>query len=250
MATTAGALSKVSVQKNSASLLSAAASAGTGPYTYQWYRDTVSGFAPGAGNLLAGATSLALSDSGLDAGKTYYYKVVATDSGAVTGTSAELAVTTAAALPDQNQFAMSQALGQVDGQPSQTFSAMIAQSQVGTLLAGQAVKVVDDANSLPQVVACDANTDEVWGFINYDIKSAGFKAGDRCEVSQELNVQILQATGPIARGELVCLDVQYVGGVRSKTLASAGDRIVGFAYDKAPGAQLIRVKLGALGLVK
>lgn len=250
MATTAGALSKVSVQRNSASLLSGAASAGTGPYTYQWYKSTDPAFAIGAPTLISGATSLSLSDTGLDPATTYYYKVRATDSGSVTGDSAALTVTTAAALPDQNQFKQSQVLGQVSGQPTATFSAQVASTVVTALLAGQAVKIVDDASALPQVVACAADSDEVWGFINYDIKSQNFKAGDRVEVSMGSNLMLLQATGPVARGERVCLDVLYIGGVAAYSLATSGDTVVGFAYDKAAAAQLIRVRLGARSIVK
>lgn len=251
MSTTAGALSKVSVGKNAASLLSAGASGGTGPYTYQWYRSTTTGFTPGAGNLISGATALTLDDTGLDAGTTYFYKVKATDSGAVADTSGQLTVTTAAALPEQNQFAQSQVLGQVVlGNPVGTYSAQIGEDVTDTLVAGQAVKVIDDANGLPQVEPCDADDDELWGFINYDVKSQGFVAGDRCEISQAGNVMLLQATGPVARGEEVCLDVTYVGGVRAKSDATNGDTIAGYAYDKASAAQLIRVKLGNRFLVK
>lgn len=245
MAVTAGALSKVSVGRNSASLLSLAATAGTGPYTYQWYRSTTSGFTPAGGNAISGATSLTLNDSGLEAGTAYYYKVVATDTGDgnATSTSSQLTVYTAAALPIQNQFEQSTVLGQVAlSVPQGTKAAQIDSSESGTLVAGQAVKVVDSAGGVPKVVACSADSDQVFGFINYDVKSQGFVAGQLCEISQAGNCIWLQATGAIARGAQVTLDTTMVGGV-AQLVGSSGDRIVGYAYDKASVGQLIRVVL-------
>lgn len=137
MSVTAGALSKVSVGQTTASLSSAAASGGTGPYTYQWYRSTTSGFTPGAGNIISGATSLTLSDSGLSAATTYYYKVVATDTGAgnATSTSAQLAVSTAAASPVPNQFVQNAILGMLDLRSNtETMAVEIDASQSGSLL--------------------------------------------------------------------------------------------------------------------
>lgn len=56
------------------------ATGGTSPYTYQWYRSTTSGFTPGGGNILSGATSLTLADTTASTGTIYYYKLVSTDS--------------------------------------------------------------------------------------------------------------------------------------------------------------------------
>ncbi len=64
-----------------------AASGGTPPYTYQWYRSTTPGFTPGGGNIVVGAVSLTLNDTGLTPGTTYYYKNIVTDSTLATSTS-------------------------------------------------------------------------------------------------------------------------------------------------------------------
>lgn len=69
-----------------------AATGGIPTYTYQWYRSTSSGFTPGSGNIVSGATSITLNDTGLTPGADYYYKVIATDAGSQTVTSAELHV--------------------------------------------------------------------------------------------------------------------------------------------------------------
>jgi len=239
----AGALSKVSSGETVASLSSAAASGGTGPYTYQWYRSTSSGFTPGVGNIISGATSLTLSDTGLTAATQYYYKVVATDSLAATATSAQLAVATTAAAMSPNQFVQAPFLGMLDLRfNAESVSVQIDSSEAGELVAGQAVKVVDSAGGIPKVIACSADSDEVFGFINYDIKSKKFVALDKCEISQAGNVMFLQATGAISRGARVTLDLTSVGGV-AQLVGSSGDRIVGYAFDKVSGGQLVRVKL-------
>lgn len=247
MSVTAGALSKVSVGSTTASLLSAAATGGTGPYTYQWYRSTTSGFTPGAGNIIEGATALTLNDSGLIPNTQYYYEVVATDTGAggATSGSAQLAVQTSAPVLSPNQFAQVPILGMIDMRFAyDTVAAQIDLSQATPLYAGQAVKIVDSTDGIPKVVACAADSDSVFGFINFDIKSVTFSAGQACEISMGGNYMYLYATTAISRGTQVQLDLTTVGGVAAK-VTSSGANIVGFAFDKAaaPGA-LIRVKLG------
>lgn len=80
---TAGAISFTSATPTTVTMAATAATGGTSPYTYQWYRSATSGFAPGGGNSIAGATSLTLADAPPD-GQTYYYKVIATDSASAT----------------------------------------------------------------------------------------------------------------------------------------------------------------------
>lgn len=249
MSVTAGALSKVLIGQTTASLASAVATGGTGPYTYQWYRSVTTGFSPGAGSLISGATALALVDSGLSPGTQYFYKVIATDTGAgsATSTSAQLEVDTTPG-QSQNQFLMSAILGQTDLRLNEnTISVQVDASQAVPMIAGQAVKIVDSLGGIPKVVACAANSDSCMGFINYDIKSQQFAAGDRAEISMAGNVMYLVSTGAIARGTQVQIDVTSIGGVAAKT-GSSGANIVGWAVDKATAAgQLIRVRLQTPG---
>lgn len=249
MAVTAGALSLVSKTSTQVVALSAAATAGTGPYTYQWYRSTTSGFSPGGGNILSGKTALSLTDTGLVPGTTYYYKVVATDTGDsnATSTSAQLSVSTDIQQPGQNQFAQSVVVGQIDlPYEYNTISAQIDVSETGTLYPGQAVKIVDSAGGVPKVVACSADTDLVFGFINYNFKNPYFLAGYPCEISQDGNVMWLMAADAIARGaQVVSKCSTTIGGV-GPTSGSGGENIVGFALDKASVAgTAIRIKLAA-----
>ncbi len=249
MAITAGVLSQVAVTDKTASLSATAATGGTGPYTYQWYKSTQSGFSPGGGNIIAGATDLALEDDGLIPNTLYYYKLIATDTGHSNDevTYTQLAVTTANQTLSQNQFAQSEYLGTVDQALStNTHPVQIDVSQATPLFAGAAVKVVDSAYGIPKVVGCTAQDDECIGFINFDVKSPSFPAASLAEVSMESNVIYLYATEAIARFAKVCLDISTMGGVQSAASASVGDTIVGFAYDKAVGAgDLIRVYVGA-----
>lgn len=248
MSLTAGALSQVSVSSTVAVLSSAVATSGTAPYTYQWYRSTTTGFTPGAGNLISGATSLSLTDTGLIPGTSYFYVVKATDSAGspATANSAQLAVTTTQPVIDPNSFTMSTFLGVPDLRFNfNTISVEVASTQATALSAGQGVKIVDSADGIPKVVACAANADNVFGFINFDIKSQTFAAGDRCEISQAGNVLYLYSTTAIARGAQVTLDLSTVGGV-GVLVGSSGANVVGWAYDKATAAgQLIRVRLTA-----
>lgn len=244
MALTAGVISLLSTTATTASLSATAATLGTGPYTYQWYRDTVSGFTPGVGNLVAGATALTLNDSGLIPNTAYYYKVVATDSVAATVEYAQVLASTSAPVLNPNQFAQSPYLGMIDLRfPYNSASVQIGADQATPLFAGAAVKMVDSAGGVPKVVGCAADSDEVLGFINFDIKTVSFAANVGAEISMAGNVMYLYATAPVARGEELVLDTATNGGVQSSGVGS-GKTIVGWAYDKAtaPG-QLIRVFL-------
>lgn len=244
MAVTPGALSTSFIAARSVGLVSAVATAGTTPYAYQWYRSTTSGFTPGGGNILSGLTSLTPTDSTVVPSTQYYYKVVVIDSAATpaTGTSAQLSVLAAEALPNQNQFEQAPFLGQLDlGYSYNTVSAIVDNGVVGSFKAGQAVKYTQDDTGVPSVEPVAANTDITAGFVNYDIKSKVFIAGSRCEISQRGNVMYLIATAAIARGAQLMVDVLTPGGVITVT---TGKPIIGWALDPAtaPG-QFIRVEI-------
>lgn len=244
MALTAGTLSRVSVTDTTASVLATAPTGGTTPYLYQWYKSTVTGFTPSTANAISGATALALTDTGLIPGTQYYYKQVQTDSNAtpLTATPTQLSVPTSQPLQSPNQFTQTSQLGVLDLRFNKdTVSVEIDSTQATALYAGMAVKMVDSIDGVPKVIGCAANSDNVLGFINYDLKSQSFLAGDRAEISMAGNVMYLYATTAIARGAQVTLDLTTQGGVASK---NTGDNIVGWAYDKAAAVgALIRIYL-------
>ncbi len=246
MSVTAGVLSLVLGGQTANSLSSAAATAGTGPYTYQWYRSTTSGFSPAAGNLISGATTLAYVDSGLLPNTQYYYKVIATDTGAgnATSTSTQLGVLTQPSL-SQNQFAQAPFVGVVDLRVGNT-NVVAAQVDVslpaGTfVLPGQAVKIVaNTAGGIPKVIPVTSKSDVVFGFAAFNIKDLQYGIGQNLEVALFGTVIWCFATGAITQWAEVCVDPTYVGGVQA---TGATATIVGQAYDGAASASLIRVLL-------
>jgi hypothetical protein len=145
-----------------------------------------------------------------------------------------------------NSFGLSTVQGKLDEQhnPS-TFPAQIDSSSAGNLVPGQAVKIVDSAGGVPKVVECAANSDDVFGFINYDIKSQAFNAGDRVELSAfRGNVMYMTASAAIARNAKVSI---VISGSKVVT-ASTGLTIVGRALDKASAnGDLIRVMIDLPG---
>lgn len=245
MALTAGALSKVLIGQSTAQLSSTAASGGTGPYTEQLYASTVSGFTPGPGTLVAGATGLGpLVASGLIPGTLYYFIMVYTDTGAGNATvnSAQLSVQMESA-PSQNQFALQPLVGVVDLRvgPTNVISAQVDPSQVGAIQPGQAVKLVPNTfGGVPRVVAVSAKTDVVYGVVVFNFKDIQYLAGQNLEVALGGTVIWQWATGAITQGLQVCLDQTYVGGVQA---TGATATIMGYAVDGAAAAGPIRVNL-------
>lgn len=245
MTLTAGALSLVSKSATQIVLSATAATSGTSPYSYQWYRSTTTGFSPGGGNILSGKTGLALTDTGLIPGVTYFYKNKVTDSAspAATADTAQLSVTTTLDVQSQNQFNQTPFLGMVDMPYSyDTWACQIDATQSGTIYAGTPIKVVANTNGgIFSVIACTASSDECVGFLNYDIKNVGWVAGQIAEFSMAGNVMWLYATAAITQLTQVELDVLN-GGVAPK--GSAGNKYVGWAVDGAAAlGTLIRVKL-------
>lgn len=247
MAITAGTLSQVSVSSNSASLLATAATGATGPVTYQWYQSTTTGFSPSGGNLVAGATTLSYTFTGLNPNVIYYYKVIATDVGHSNDvvTYTQLAVTTTPSQLSQNQFTLQAISGFLDQHYNyNTHAVQVDISQATSLYAGQPVKRLTSQTGagVPKVVGCAADTDNVFGYINYDIKTVAFQALSMAEISLDGNVMYLYSTGVIQAGAEVTLDLLN-GGVAQATGSSA-KTIVGFAYDGAAGTGvLVRIYL-------
>jgi len=246
MSITAGVITSVFVGPNSAQLSATAATGGTAPYTYQWYRDTSgAGFTPSGSNILTGQTALTLSDTNLIPNTVYYYKVVATDAVPASVTYTALAVTTTPASLNPNQFAMLAIVGTLDLRigPTNVFAAQIDTTQATSLYPGMPIKFVNNANGIPTVVAAGTNTPN--GYICYDQKTPAFTAGMRCEIASTGTCMWLYSTAAITRGTQVTLDQYVPSGVHQVT-GSSTLPIVGYAFDQATASgQLIRVVLNA-----
>ena len=251
MTLTAGALTSSNVQSNTAVITTGVATSGTAPYTYQLYRSTTTGFTPGSGNLISGATTLVYTDSGLIPNTVYFYKSIVTDSASATATSSQITITTTPQQLSQNQLTQTPIGGQVD-MPfnTNTLSVVIDGTQTGTLYPGTPVKFITNAGpgTTPHVVACTADTDGCCGFIEYDVKQLGFTAGTRANISRGGNVIYLYATSAINAGAQVQLDLTATTTLTSNGVTtivpSSGANIVGWALDYAPApGALIRVVL-------
>lgn len=250
MALAAGALSEVLIGQTVANLSSAAATGGSGNYTYQWYRSTTSGFTPGSASLIAGATALSLADSGLQPATTYYYEVIVTDvTSSTTADSTQLVVLTEPSL-SPNQFAQSPIVGVVDMRigPTNVIAAQIDASVAtnsapwNIVYPGQAVKIVaSSSGGVPHIAPCTSKSDACIGFVKFNFKDISYAAGSNCEVAMWGTVVWLYATGAVTQFTRVCLDQTAVGGVQATGNSAT---IVGQALDGASGAgSQIRVQL-------
>jgi hypothetical protein len=253
MALTAGALSKVLVSQSTASLSSTAASGGTGPYTEQWYRSTVTGFTPGAGTLVPGGTSLSLLDSGLVPGTVYYYVVVYTDVGASTTiNSAQLSVAMEPGLLP-NQFAQGNIVGIVDMKvgPTNVIAAQVDLSVTSVIYPGQAVKIVPNtAGGTPKVAPITLKSDPAIGFAIFNIKDIQYASPGNpaafASAGQTLSVALMgtiiwcYATSAVTQFQDVCIDPTYVGGVQP---AGNSATRIGWAFDGSAAAGLVRVMI-------
>lgn len=242
------------VQATSLLITTPAATGGTGPYTYAFYRSTVSGFSAGSGNIIRATTAppagLTFQDTGLTPGTIYYYKTIVTDTGNsdATATSSNGTATTGAMSLSQNQFSQSPFLGTVDqALDYNTLAVQIDASQSGALVAGAAVKYATTAGGLPKVVGCTAASDAAIGFLNFSIKDQSFPAGKAASVSSQGNVIYLYAALAINRGQMVTsLPAGTVGGCNGGVVpatGSSGFPIVGQAMDTVAIGQLCRIQI-------
>jgi hypothetical protein len=249
MAITAGVVSLSAVTSTTASLVATPATAGTAPYTYQWYRSTVTGFSPGSGNILTGQTALTLNDTNLVPNTTYFYVLAATDQVPTTVDYTQVTVLTQPQSMSQNQFSQTPYIGMPDMRyEPNTIAAQVSPNQVAPIYNGMAVKidtaiVQTGSNGIPQMILATANTDSVAGFVIYDLKSLSYKPGDAMSVGLADTVLYLYSTTAITPFTQVQLDLTTGGGVAAK-VGSSGANLVGFAFDGASAAgQLIRVYL-------
>lgn len=144
----------------------------------------------------------------------------------------------------QNQFNQIPIKGELDQKFNpNTVPARVDSTTAGGLIPGQAVKRVASGiggGTLPLVVECAADSDEVFGFINYNLKDTTYGSGDVVGISlvNGGNVMYMEASAAIAVNAVVAI---VITGTKVKT-STGGSRDVGRAYDQATAAgDLIRV---------
>lgn len=148
---------------------------------------------------------------------------------------------------NQNQFTQATVQGQMDlkFQPS-IISCQIDTTSAGGLLAGQAVKIVDSVGGIPKVVECDVNTNDIFGFLTYDMRRATFEVGDKVEIAAlRGNVMYMTASAAIARNAKVAIVIASKKVVTATTVLT----VAGRALDKAAAdGDLIRVVIDLPGV--
>ena len=141
----------------------------------------------------------------------------------------------------QNQFAQTNEKGKLDlALNVNTISCEVSANQATALVAGQAVTIEDSIGGVPKVLAAAADSDRIFGFVNYSLKDINFAAHARVEISRYTNVMLMEASAAIARGAKVAI---VVSGQKVVT-AGEGQTVVGEALDKAlASGNLIRVQI-------
>ena len=145
-----------------------------------------------------------------------------------------------------NQFAQGPQKGEVDLRlGGSVVACQVDVTSAGGLVPGQAVKMVDSLGGVPKVVECAADSDDVFGFIAYNIKNKFFAALDYVEVAAMRNsVMYMESSAAVARFAKVMI---VLAGSKVAT-ATTGKTIVGRAYDKATASgALIRVVIDLPG---
>ncbi len=142
-----------------------------------------------------------------------------------------------------NQFNQIPVKGQRDLQfNANSVQCCIDSTSAGSLPAGTALVIVQPAakGGVPLVKEAAADSDEIFGFINYNIKDKQYDGGDMVGVSlvNGAACMYMEASAAIAQNAVVGI---VVAGAKVKTSAG-GSRDVGRAFDAAAAAgDLIRV---------
>lgn len=139
-----------------------------------------------------------------------------------------------------NQFSLTLNKGSLTLDPNwDSFNCVVSGTEAGTLVPGQAVVLVDEAAARLPVAAAAATTDDIFGFIPYNVKTNEYVAEDNIKIAKRNDVIVLEAGAAIARG--ADLEAVITG---SKVQTQATGTVIGKALDKATAdGDLIRVLL-------
>lgn len=136
-----------------------------------------------------------------------------------------------------NQFAMTKEKGMLD--MTHNFNS-IAVRPNEDVVAGQLVKIVDVADGIPNVVACD-DTTVGFGFMNYNLRNSTIKSGVAGEMSLDKNVMFMIAGAAFAP----YTDLMYVASTGKVITATGTTKFIsGWALDKAAAdGDIVRVMI-------
>lgn len=147
---------------------------------------------------------------------------------------------------NSNQFDIGREKGELSlAQNFNVVNGKVASTETATLGAAHAVKIADVAGTLPSFLQVDADTDVIFGFVPYNIKTTTYDANEPVKVAGEGTFMHMEANAAIARGA----QLGYVVANQRVATAAALDTIIGVAYDKATAqGDLIRVKITTNGV--
>jgi hypothetical protein len=129
---------------------------------------------------------------------------------------------------------------------SNIISGIIDATETATLVAGDPVKIYNTTGSVIKFVKATAATDDIFGFIPFEVKQNEFVAGDPINVAFNDCVMVMEASAAIARGVAVQIDPST-----SKVATKTGtNTAIGYTLDKAAAdTDLIRVLIKTPRLV-
>ncbi len=144
---------------------------------------------------------------------------------------------------NQNQFNQIPVQGMADQQAGFGSTPCRVKSDEATpLIPGQSVKRVNSAGGVPEVTACTADSDAVYGFVAYSTKNGTFAAGASVEIARGMLVNVMWMTA----GAAFAPDTPLMVVIATKKVitATTGKPISGISFDKAAAdGDLVRVEI-------
>jgi hypothetical protein len=131
-----------------------------------------------------------------------------------------------------NQFQLAREKGTISPSSAaeNVYYCRVDASEAGTLVAGSAVKIKDVVGKQIIVEAVAAISDDIFGFVVYNVKKSDYVANDVLNVATDNTVIMMEAGAAIAGG----VYLQYtITGAKVITAATVGARIIGKALNKA-----------------
>lgn len=124
---------------------------------------------------------------------------------------------------------------------TESFSGIIDASVEGEVAPATPLKIVASSSKLPHFAPAASDSDNIVGFLEWNVARGKYAAGIPCQVSPDTNVMYMEASGAINAGVNVAMDSYSNITVKA---AGAGSKVIGYALEAASAAgQLIRVKI-------
>lgn len=124
---------------------------------------------------------------------------------------------------------------------TESFSGIIDASVEGEVAPATPLKIVASSSKLPHFAPAASDSDNIVGFLEWNVIRGKYAAGIPCQVSPDTNVMYMEASGAINAGVNVAMDSYSNITVKA---AGAGSKVIGYALEAASAAgQLIRVKI-------